>query len=634
MNIIGNLALVTSLVIGALSLMLIKFNKNHDIGIKAGILSNIFIIISSMVLFYLLISGDFSVDFVFKNTERSLPLIYKISAFWSGSSGSLLLWTTCISIMYIFIYVLLHIKKYNNKEYISCLTSLSLIFNLAFLVALIFINNPFKVTGANPDGFGLNPSLQSWGMVFHPPLVMISYSLIFLAFASNLYEIFSVRSQAKLQQKSNDLQASFIKSLTINITLTGWIILTAGIVSGGIWAYSELGWGGYWSWDPIENSALVTWLLVTAYLHLLSLHRKSTASHPSSFILISASVFSILFGTFLARSGILNSVHSYTSKESKVFFSLMMIVVAVVCLAIFITFIRKRDKIKTSISHLNSFIPYVTPLIMVISAIIITLMTIYPLFPHKDLKITENTYDFVFGIAGLIFLIFSTIFYLKKTSNKLKIFIISISFIFGGITFFLPAFSIYSYFTRISMAVCVFCLISTVMYFGFNINYLFDNSICMTIFVIHVSIIIMAFGFIGTRNMKLETTRVIDPNDTITIANHDLKLISISVDDGAQKKTWTADFTYTDGNSQKNIKASLQYYKKKNVYHSKAFIDRSFKEDFYMIVENVLADGGLVLKVSIFKWVSFLWIGIILMTLMSIIILKNSLSKASMFGNT
>lgn len=622
MDILGNIILASSFITGILCIILLKCKKDPKFGLRAGLLSNAFIIVSSFFLIYLLVSSNFSIEYVFKNTDKNLPLIYKISALWSSSAGSLLLWATCISIVYIFIYGLFYFKKNQNQEFLKCLSATTTILNLAFLVVLIFINNPFKAVGANSNGFGLNPSLQSIGMVFHPPLVMISYSCIFAAFASNLYDLLHAgRIRRAIQQQQNNQSESPNIQITRNIALLGWIILTAGIVSGGIWAYSELGWGGYWNWDPIENSALVTWLLATAYLHLFHLKKNKTISDRPLFILISATAFSILFGTFLARSGILTSVHAYSNHGSKIFFLIVLGILAIICLSIFIAVFRKGDKNKLSTFNFNHFKLYIPPFILIILAIIITLMTIYPLFSSDGSAVSQKTYDFVFGIAGLIIVLASTIFFsLKHITNKLKLFTISISIILGAATIFLPTFASYTLFTRISLAVCAFCLVSIFLNFGLNINNLFNNTSYLTIFIIHLSIVIIAFGFIGTRNMKVETSSVIDKNGTITIGNHKLKLISLSVDDAPQIKTWTAGLSYYNGKITKDINTSLQFYKKKKVYHSQAFIMRSFKEDLYIIVENSSDDGSVLFKVSLFKWVSFLWAGIILMVFASLVL--------------
>lgn len=605
MGILGSSTLTVSFIAGILCIMLLTYKKSPKFSIAAGLLSNAFILISSFLLFYLLVVGDFSIEYVYKNTDRDLPLIYKISAFWSGSSGSLLLWNSCISLVYTFISGLFYIRKIQNRQYIMCLTAVTTILNLMFLIVLIFINNPFKVVGTSSNGFGLNPSLQSIGMVFHPPLVMIAYSLFFAVFASNLYEIL-YHSNIKTQ-------------ITRNIALIAWIFLTASIISGGVWAYRELGWGGYWNWDPIENSALVTWLIATAYLHLFHLKKNNKIGDRPSFILISTAIFSILFGTFLARSGILSSVHSYSNHGSKIFFTFILIIVLVTLLSILIAINIKRNKTHPSKLSLEIFKLYMPVILLIIPAVIITFLTIYPLFSPEGSIISEDTYDFVFGIWGLLILISSTVFFsLRGITNKLKILINIFSTISGTATMFLPSFTSYPFFVRISLAISVFCLASVLLNFALNLNNLFNNSSNIPVFIIHISIIIIAIGLVGSRGMNLETSNVIDKNGTISIGNHQLKLISLSVDDGPQKKNWTADLTYNNGKISRDISTSIQFYKKKKIYHSQAYIISSFKEDLYIIVENSADEGSVRLKVSLFKWVSFLWIGIILMVSTSI----------------
>ncbi|TYQ18428.1 UNVERIFIED_CONTAM: cytochrome c-type biogenesis protein CcmF [Acetivibrio alkalicellulosi] len=605
MGILGNIALLISLISGIFSVIFLIIFKKYKIGIKLGFLSSIFIAISSIILLYLLIVGDFSIEYVFRNTDQALPLIYKISAFWSGSAGSLLLWATCISMVYIFIYLIFRIKKIQNNQYLMCLTSTTTIFNLVFLVVLIFINRPFKVVGAFSDGFGLTPSLQSIGMVFHPPLIMISYSLLFATFASNLYEILYPSSQ-KL-------------SITKNIALLGWIILTAGIVSGGLWAYTELGWGGYWGWDPIENSALVTWLIVTAYLHLLFFKKNDISTNRLLFILISSTVFSIIFGTFLARSGILRSVHSYSNHGSKIFFSIILIVLIVVILSIFIMVFRKRKTLNLSTTTFKKLQLYIPIFLFIVPAIIIIIMTISPLFTSEGGAIPEKYYNLAFGIPGLLILISSTAsFSLKGISTKVKVFIISFSLILGLATMFLPAFTFYSILVRISLAVCVMCLAAMFINFGLNFKNIFNNNSYLSVFVIHLSIIIIAIGIIGSKGMSIETRNVINENEIIQIGNYDLKLMSVSIDDSPEITSWISTFSIYNDQTTKDVDAAFRFYKKRSIYHSKAFILSSFKEDLYIIVVNVSDDGTVHTKVSLIKWINFLWIGFLLMILASL----------------
>ncbi|OPX45029.1 cytochrome c-type biogenesis protein CcmF [Ruminiclostridium hungatei] len=607
MGTLGYICLISSFVMGIFCLILLKFAKTRNYGLRAGLISNAFILLTSLVLFYLLVTSDFSIEYVYKNTDRNLPLIYKISAFWSGSAGSLLLWATCISVVYIIIYGIFHFKQYSNRQYMVCLTATTIIFNLAFLTVLILVSNPFKAVGPSSNGFGLSPSLQSIGMIFHPPLVMLAYSCFFAAFSSMLYET--------LYPQSPEL------SITGRLPLLAWIILTTGIVSGGIWAYRELGWGGYWNWDPIENSALVTWLLSTAYLHMLQLKRSNAISSRPLTAVISAIVFSVLFGTGLARSGILNSVHAYSSHSSKIFFPILLIIAAAAVLAVLIVVFRRKTELKDTGSEPVRLYIYIPPFLLIVTAMAIALMTVYPLFQIGGPEITEKTYDLVFGIFGLaIILASSAIFSFRHLSRKYRAAVWAASLLSGTVTSFLPSFAAYESFTRLSLSAAVICLISLLLGLLVNINSIFNDSRLLMLFIIHLSIVLIAFGLIGTRGMKIETSSVIDKNSSISIGKYTLELDTLEVIDQPEKKTWTAGLSCWDGKSTRALDTSLHFYKKKKVYHSKEFIISSFNEELYINIENAADDGSVLLRVSLFKWFSLLWLGIILMILASSIL--------------
>lgn len=602
MGLFGYIALVTSLIFSVLSLSLMLIIKNGKWGLRASLSSWTFTVLSSFILLYLLISGDFSVEYVFRNTERSLPLIYKISAFWSGSAGSLLLWALCNCLVCFFLYFLFNKR---NRKYTQCLAAVTTAINLGFLTVLVFFSNPFKTTGFSSDGFGLNPSLQSIGMVFHPPTVILSYSCIFAAFGSYLYEtIYSGGTAIKTSKR---------------ISLISWIILTLGITAGGIWAYSELGWGGYWSWDPIENSALVTWLFLTAHLHLSGCRK---ASGRSPLALISCTAFSILLGTFLARSGVISSVHTYSSQAGKTIILLSVLFTAVLCLLILIAVFRKRHKSGTNGFKLNSVMRRLPSYLLVICAVTIALMTVSPLFSIKGLKITEKTYDFVFGIFGLLILLVSTIYFtIKSKANKLKILITAISLVSGIITLLLPAVASYAAFTRIALSVSVFCMASFILSFIFASGNLLNNTGRFISYIIHLSIVLLALGFIGSRNMKAEASIVLSKGGTVGIGGYVLEMTDFYISDLPQIKSWNAVVSCLNGGNTKNIDISLSHYKKKDLYHSKAYISGSLKEDLYIIIENASDEGDILLKISLNRWVSLIWIGVALMLSSSVFLM-------------
>ena len=261
---------------------------------------------------------------------------------------------------------------------------------------ICFINNPFRQVTPKTDGFGLNPALQSLGMVFHPPIVLLGFAFFFIALAYTFHD---------LRNTGQNHQAAIR-----NWALWGWVLLTAGIISGGLWAYTELGWGGYWAWDPIENSSLVNWLLATVFLHRLGSKDYDYRKQKGNFILIALTVFSILLGTFIARSGILKSAHAYNSQEALIFLGGLLILLALITIGIYFWYQRKnKHAVRTEIevSEAKWYQKVLKPMnllatLLLLMAILVFGGTVLPLF---GIQTPLEFYNYSFGYLGLLLLL-------------------------------------------------------------------------------------------------------------------------------------------------------------------------------------------------------------------------------------
>lgn len=242
--------------------------------------------------------NEFRIAYVARNSARSLPVIYKISALWAGQSGSLLLWLFIISLL---VFAIHQMSKYRRG---NLDIQLSLVINpvrLLFLVLLLFVSSPFELLADPPyNGSGLNPMLQSLGMVFHPPLLFVGFSGFLIPFAFGVVGLWT-----------KDEEGTWLARIRPWV-LFSWAFLTAGIVTGGRWAYTELGWGGYWAWDPVENASLFPWLTGTALLHMAFLSKQHRSKKLWTFVLVMVTYILTIFGTFLTRSGVLDSVHAFS----------------------------------------------------------------------------------------------------------------------------------------------------------------------------------------------------------------------------------------------------------------------------------------------------------------------------------
>ena len=278
-------------------------NKIIDVKIFSFLFLQFFLVfVSFLALIVSFVTSDFSNETVFNNSHSSKPLFYKISGTWGNHEGSLLLWLLVLT-FFIFLFII----KSNNqpKKYRILTIFFQQIIIVGFFLFILSTSHPFVYLFPIPkEGLGLNPILQDPALAIHPPILYLGYvgsSIIFSASLAGIVENYISKKWAK-----------HIKSWI----LISWIFLTLGIMLGSIWAYYELGWGGFWFWDPVENVSLMPWLCLTALLHsILVLEKKSSLT--SWTVILSIATFTLsMCGTFLVRSGILNSVHTFACEFS------------------------------------------------------------------------------------------------------------------------------------------------------------------------------------------------------------------------------------------------------------------------------------------------------------------------------
>ncbi len=261
---------------------------------------------AAVILWYGLLTDKFQLIYVWNHSERTLPTGYKFSAIWGGQQGSLLFWCLILSI-----YSVASVLSFRKKHaaivpyvYAALLAS-----STFFLVLLIFAANPFRLAGFVPeDGQGLNPLLQNYWMVIHPVMLYLGYVGMAVPFAFAVGALISKR-----------LDSSWVGTIR-RWTLIPWMFLSAGIIMGSQWAYMELGWGGYWAWDPVENASFLPWLTATAFLHSVIIQEQRGILKVWNMILIWSTYFLVILGTFFTRSGVLESVHSFARSDVGIYF--------------------------------------------------------------------------------------------------------------------------------------------------------------------------------------------------------------------------------------------------------------------------------------------------------------------------
>ena len=373
-NQIGYYSLILGLMLSVLlcGVSIKDFNRsskqiNQNV-LSLSFLQLVFVIVSFLSLILSFVNSDFSNETVFNNSHTTKPLFYKISGTWGNHEGSLLLW---LLVLTLFIFLFLIKSKTQPKKYRILTLLFQQIIIIGFFLFVLMTSNPFNYLFPIPnEGLGLNPILQDPALAIHPPILYLGYVGTSIIFSSSL--------AAVTQNYVSKEWGQHIKKWV----LVSWIFLSLGIMLGSIWAYYELGWGGFWFWDPVENVSLMPWLALTALLHCIVVLERRVAL-KSWVIILSITTFTLsMCGTFLVRSGILNSVHTFANDPARgIFILIFLFVLIVLSLGIFFIFHKENNKNlnnffwlsrETSILINNWFMMYFLSVVLI--------GTVYPIF--------------------------------------------------------------------------------------------------------------------------------------------------------------------------------------------------------------------------------------------------------------
>ena len=312
MTLLGQFALWTALLVGMWAAVVGFSGRWHGRPeLAATVIRAVYVLFAVLLvaaasLWKGLITHDFNIEYVYSYTSRNLPGYYIVSAFWAGQKGSMLFWAIVLSMFAALAQWLTPARYRALMPYVAAVTSSVACF---FILVMLFASNPFqRLPVTPPDGNGLNPQLQNIGMVIHPPMLYLGYISITIPFAFAIAALLSRR-----------LDTGWIQAIR-KWTIMSWLFLSIGITLGMWWAYVELGWGGYWAWDPVENASLLPWLTMSAFLHSVMIQEKRGMLKRWNMTLIIGSFLLSIFGTFITRSGVIASVHSFTQSNVGYFF--------------------------------------------------------------------------------------------------------------------------------------------------------------------------------------------------------------------------------------------------------------------------------------------------------------------------
>ena len=343
---------------------------------KKSISSNIFIFTSLQLIFVFLsficlvisfINSDFSNEIVYNNSHTTKPLFYKISGTWGNHEGSLLL---CLLILVLFIFIFLITSKREPKKYQIFTLLFQEVIIIGFFLFLLITSNPFNhLFPAPKEGLGLNPILQDPLLAIHPPILYLGYIGSSIILSSSIAAIIQ-----------NYVNSQWAKNLK-NWVIISWFFLTIGIILGSIWAYYELGWGGFWFWDPVENISLMPWLCLTALVHSVIVLEKRSLLATWTLVLSISSFTLSMCGTFLVRSGILNSIHAFANDPKRgVFILIFLFLLIIISLFIFFVFYKEIKIEQKNFLFSKEISVLINNWFMMYFLSVVLIGTVYPIF--------------------------------------------------------------------------------------------------------------------------------------------------------------------------------------------------------------------------------------------------------------
>ena len=614
-SIIGHYSLILGLLI---SLTLIFFSINNFKNSKSfdtkilsfTFLQFILVVVSFLCLILSFIFSDFSNETVFNNSHTTKPLFYKISGTWGNHEGSLLLW---LLVLTLFIFLFLIKTKDQPIKYKILTLVFQQVIIIGFFVFLIKTSNPFNYLYPIPEeGLGLNPILQDPALAIHPPILYLGYVGSSIIFSSAL----AATSLNMISKK----WASHIKKWV----LISWVFLTLGILLGSIWAYYELGWGGFWFWDPVENVSLMPWLALTTLLHcVLVLEKKLVLT--SWVIILSISTFTLsMCGTFLVRSGILNSVHTFANDPERGLFILIFLF-SLIFISLFIFFFFH----KPNQSNLNNFfwLSKETSIIinnwfMMYFLSVVLVGTVYPIFldvlTSEKISVGPPFYHKLiipFLIPFLLIMAIGPKLKWIKSNLEDKVYLISLLFIS-----FLLSFLIVKNFNSNFLINTI--LISSALYLFFvTLRDFFikkKNNISQNIAHFGFSLLILSILF----NSLFSTEIITNLKVGETFETSTTKIIFKNINQKKEKnyKSVVGNFSIQNSNGKiDNLSPELRIYNQPNIVTSEADIKTTLLSDKFLVINLVQNQDYFNVRYQVKPFMLWIWLSVLLISLGALI---------------
>lgn len=644
MNQIGYTALLLALVMSAYGIVapLVGARTGRREFVKSGeravyALAAV-VLAAAACLFYMLVTRDFSNEYVASYTSRELNWFYTVSAFWAGNSGSMLLWLVILGVFGAFA---VFQNRHKNRELLPYVISIlmSIAFFFSLLLTLLPEANPFKGVpgGVVPaNGNGLNPMLENPGMVIHPVTLYLGYVAFSIPFAFAMAALITKR-----------LGDFWIRS-TRRWTLFAWLFLTIGNVVGAWWAYVTLGWGGYWAWDPVENASFMPWLTGTAFLHSVMIQEKKDMLKVWNMVLIILTFMLTIFGTFLTRSGIIQSVHSFGAGQMGTFFVLFMGLALVFSMTLLfnrLDLLKSRNELDSFVSRESSFL--LNNLILVGMAFTVLLGVLFPILSEavtgNKVTVGPPFFNTVMVPIGLL-LMFVTgvcplIAWRRATFSNLRKNFVYPAAVGVVVLAALLALGVRGFYPLLSFALASFVIATVALEFGRGtwvrhqmqqenvakalVGLTWRNKRRYGGYIVHVGVVLLLVGVTGSSAFKVKADQVLTKGQSMQIGGYQLTYDSFNSYDTNEKTVGQVTFTLKkDGQFIGTVTPVKEYYFNKDQPWTRVDRNTSLTRDVYVSLLEYSTDTGEA-KVEAFinPLISWLWIGGIVMAIGGIVAL-------------
>ena len=598
------MGLVSSILIFTISLKSYYLKVIDKRIFSLSFLQLFFVIISFTSLVICFVISDFSNETVFNNSHTNKPIFYKISGTWGNHEGSLLLW---LLVLTLFLFLFLLSSRGEPKQYRALTLVFQQVIIIGFFSFVLFTSNPFNYLFPRPnEGLGLNPILQDPALAIHPPILYVGYVGTSLIFSATLAAVVE-----------NYISKDWAKNIKLWI-LISWVFLTIGIMLGSIWAYYELGWGGFWFWDPVENVSLMPWICLTALVHCILVFEKREILKSWTIILSIATFTLSMCGTFLVRSGILNSVHTFANDPTRgVFILSFLFLLIFLSLIIFFFFNKENQKDNSKVYFLSKEVSVLINnwfLMYFLSVVLIG--TVYPIFLEviSDNKISVGPpfYNKLIIPLLIFFLVFMSIGpnfkWIRETNINNKFQLITLFLV----SLFLSYFLFYK-FGQSSLTNILLLSASLYLFFVTIKDFFSKNLYNFSKKIAHFGFSFLILSIVLNAILSKEVTANLRVGDKIDFENAKISFSSIKSIKKENYQSIVGSFTIEDKRKIYEFNPELRIYDQPIIITSEADIKVSLFEDKFLVMNTIKGEEYFNVRYQIKPFMIWIWISTLLL---------------------